>query len=147
MTVKALSLLLKILKYLTGIMCHQSKAAPPVNGNGNSEENINMGILNISSNSQSFVSIETILEILSFVILAMLLLRWIKKCMLKRKLESERRLANIIKPEPTRTTSFMEMPTAPRAIMAPVNSMEQMGGVQMQPMQPMQGPIGLDKYR
>ena len=125
-------------------MCHQSKAATPVSGNGNSEENINMGLLNISSNSQSFVSMETILEILSFVILAMLLLRWIKKCMMKRKLESERRLASIIKPEPTRTTSFMEMPTAPRAIMAP---MEQMGGVQMQPMQPMQGPIGLDKYR
>ena len=132
-------------------MCHQSKAATPVGGNGNSEENINMGILNISSNSQSFVSVETVLEILSFVILALLLCHWIKECVMKRKLESERRLASIIKPETTRTSSFMEMPSAPRAIMAPVGSMEQMG---VQPMQPRQscpevftGPIGLDKYR
>ena len=124
-----------------------SQAASPKAANGNSEENINMGILNISSNSQSFVSVETILEILSFCILALLLLRWIKKCMIKRKLESEQRLASIIKPE-TRTTSFMEVPSAPRALMAPVGSMEQMQmGVQMQPVQPMQGPIGLDKYR
>ena len=148
MTIKGLTLLLKVYKILAG-MCHQSKAATPVGGNGNSEENINMGLLNISSNSQSFVSVETVLEILSFVILALLLCRWIKKCMMKRKLESERRLASIIKPETTRTSSFMEMPSAPRAIMAPVGSMEQMqmGVQQMQPMQPMQGPIGLDKYR
>ena len=106
-----------------------------------------MGLLNISSNSKSIISVETVLEILSFVILALLLCRWIKKCMIRRKLESERRLASIIKPDRPQTTSFMEMPSAPRAIMAPVNSMEQMGVQQMQPMQPMQGPIGLDKYR
>ena len=108
MTIKGLTLLLKVYKRLAG-MCHQSKAATPVAGN--SEENINMGLLNISSNSQSIISVETVLE----------------------------------------TTSFMEMPSAPRAIMAPVGSMEQMG---VQPMQPRQscpevftGPIGLDKYR
>ena len=144
MTIKGLTLLLKVYKRLAG-MCHQSKAATPVAGN--SEENINMGLLNISSNSQSIISVETVLEILSFMILALLLCRWIKKCMIRRKLESERRLASIIKPDRPQTTSFMEMPSAPRAIMAPVNSMEQMGVQQMQPMQPMQGPIGLDKYR
>ena len=148
MTIKGLTLLLKVYKRLAG-MCHQSKAATPVAGN--SEENINMGLLNISSNSQSIISVETVLEILSFVILALLLCRWIKKCMIRRKLESERRLASIIKPDRPQTTSFMEMPSAPRAIMAPVGSMEQMG---VQPMQPRQscpevftGPIGLDKYR
>ena len=120
MTTKGLTIILRIIKELIG-MCG-SQAASPKATNGNSEENINMGILNISSNSQSFVSVETILEILSFCILALLLLRWIKKCMIKRKLESEQRLASIIKPE-TRTTSFMEVPSAPRALMAPVGSM------------------------
>ena len=148
MTIKGLSLILRVYQKLIG-MCHQSKAAAPAAGN--SEENINMGLLNISSNSQSIISVETVLEILSFVILALLLCRWIKKCMIRRKLESERRLASIIKPDRPQTTSFMEMPSAPSAIMAPVGSMEQMG---VQPMQPRQscpevftGPIGLDKYR
>ena len=145
MTTKGLTIILRIIKELIG-MCG-TKAASPKANNGNSEENVNLGILNISSNSQSFVSVETILEILSFCILALLLMRWIKKCMIKRKLESEQRLASIIKPE-TRTSSFMEVPTAPRALMAPVGTMEQMQmGVQMQPVPMQQGPIGMDKYR
>ena len=130
-------------------MCHKSKMVAP--RPGNTEENINMGLINVSSNSQSIISVETILEILSFAILALLLCRWIKKCMVRRKMESERRLASIIKLDRAQTTSFMEVPSAPRAIMGPMPNVDQMG---VQPMQQRQscpevytGPIGLDKYR
>ena len=148
MTIKRPTLIFSVHRRLVG-MCHKTKMAAPADGN--SKENINMGLINVSSNSQSIISVETVLEILSFAILALLLCRWIKKCMIRRKMESERRLASIIKPDRPQTTSFMEMPSAPRAIMGPMGPVDQMG---VQPMQQRQscpevftGPIGLDKYR
>ena len=123
---------------------------------GNTEENVNVGLLNISSNSQSILSIETILEVLSFIILALLVIRWIRKCMMKRKLEQEQRLANIIQPNlnQRQPTSFIqEIPSAPgRAIMGPMGPMGPMGQPPMTP-QPQScqevysPPIGIDKYR
>ena len=140
MTIKAILHFLRVIKTLIE-MCGPKHNQPKAN-NGNSEENVNLGILNISSNSQSVVSVETILEILSFCILSLLLLRWLKKCLKKRKQESEQRLASIIRPEGR--SSHMEIPSAPRALMAPAG-MEHLE-MQMQPQQPV-GPIGMSKYR
>ena len=139
MTIKAILHFLRVIKTLFE-MCGPKQQ--PKTNNGNTEENLNLGLLNFSSNSQSVMSTETILEILSFCILSLLLLRWLKKCLNKRKQESEERLASIIRPEGR--PSHMEVPTAPRALMAPVG-MEHME-MQMQPQQPM-GPIGMSKYR
>ena len=135
-------------------MCHKARASTKTTGNN--EENVNVGLLNISSNSQSILSIETILEILSFAILALLVIRWIRKCMMKRKLEQEQRLANIIQPthNQRQPTSFIqEIPSAPgRAIMGPMGPMGPMGQSPMTP-QPQScqevfsPPLGIDKYR
>ena len=99
---------------------------------------------------------ETILEVLSFIILAFLVIRWLRKCMMKRKLEQEQRLANIIQPNHNQrqSTSFIqEIPSAPgRAIMGPMGTMGTMGQPPMTP-QPQScqevysPPIGIDKYR
>ena len=132
-------------------MCKKARASAGTAGNN--EENVNVGLLNISSNSQSILSMETILEVLSFIILALLVIRWIRKCMMKRKLEQEQRLANIIQPtlNQRQPTSFIqEIPSAPgRAIMGPMGPMGQ------PPMTPQpqscqevySPPIGIDKYR
>ena len=131
-------------------MCNKARATRTA---GNNEENMNVGLLNISSNSQAMLSMESILEVLSFVILAFLVIRWLRKCLMKRKLEQEQRLANIIQPNHNQrqSTSFIqEIPSAPgRAIMGPMGPMGQ------PPMTPhpqscqevYSPPIGIDKYR
>ena len=94
---------------------------------GNTEENVNVGLLNISSNSQSILSVETILEVLSFIILALLVIRWIRKCLLARKIEQEQRMINVLQPNNNtrQQTSFIqEIPTAPRAIMGQMGPQE-----------------------
>ena len=120
---------------------------------GNTEENVNVGLLNISSNSQSILSVETILEVLSFIILALLVIRWIRKCLLARNMAQEQRMIDVLQPNNNNTrqqTSFIqEIPSAPRAIM---NSQEPMGQncQEVYPQLPMtQKPqlIGLEKYR
>ena len=99
---------------------------------------------------------ETILEVLSFIILAFLVIRWLRKCMMKRKLEQEQRLANIIQPNHNQrqSTSFIqEIPSAPgRAIMGPMTQVGPMGQPPMTPQtqscqEIYSPPIGIDKYR
>ena len=137
MTIKTFLNILRVIKTFFE-MCGPKHNQPKAT---NAEENVNLGILNISSNNQGVVSVETVLEILSFCILALLLIRWLKKCLKRRKEESEQRLASIVRPEGR--PSRMEIPSAPRALMAPAG-MEHME-MQMQPPQPV-GPIGMSKY-
>ena len=119
---------------------------------GNTEENVNVGLLNISSNSQSILSVETILEVLSFIILTLLVIRWIRKCLLARKIEQEQRMIDVLQPNNNtrQQTSFIqEIPSAPRAIMNTQGPMGQ-NCQEVYPQLPMtQKPqlIGLEKYR
>jgi uncharacterized membrane protein len=50
-----------------------------------SEETVNVGLVNVSSNSISSVPIWEIIEIVSLVILLLLVIRWIRKWLQKRK--------------------------------------------------------------
>ena len=108
----------------------------------NNEENLNIGLLNMSSNSMSVLSLETIIEIVSLLILSILVLRWVNKWLQKRKALKMQRLQSLMKPTRQSTSFIQELPTAPtqyepRALMQP------------QPKHQEQEiyPIGLDKYR
>ena len=108
----------------------------------NDEENLNIGLLNMSSNSMSVFSLETIIEIVSLLILSILVLRWVNKWLQKRKALKMQRLQSLMKPTRQSTSFIQELPTAPtqyepRALMQP------------QPKHQEQEiyPIGLDKYR
>lgn len=102
------------------------------------EENLNIGLLNMSSQSMSTLSLETIVEIISLLILTLLVFRWINKWLQKRKAMKMQRLQSLMKPTRQSTSYIRELPSAP-AIMEP------------QPQQRQQEqevyPIGLDKYR
>ena len=127
-------------------MCNKARETRTA---GNQEENMNVGLLNISSNSQAMLSMETILEVLSFVILTFLVIRWLRKCLMKRKMEQERRLASIIQPNINqRQSSFIqEIPSAPgRSIMGPMTQLP-MGQPPQQTQEMFSPPIGIDKYR
>ena len=89
-------------------MC-KSKTQIPQRQTGSKEVNTNLGLLNISSNSMSWLSLETILEIISVLILILLVLRWIKKYHAKKKEEKIRKLTSIIRPSaPARQASFVQ---------------------------------------
>ena len=77
---------------------------------GNEEKTTNLGLLNISSNSMSWISLETILEVISVLILTILVIRWIRKYLAKRKEAKQRKLMDLIRPSasaPTRQASFV----------------------------------------
>ena len=125
-------------------MCNKARSTRTA---GNLEENTNVGLLNISSNSQAMLSLETILEVLSFVILTFLVIRWLRKCLMKRKMEQEQRLASIIQPSHNPRQSYIqEIPSAPgRSIMGPTQV--PMGPpMAQQPQEMFSPPIGINKY-
>jgi hypothetical protein len=71
-----------------------SKGLGQKNGNEKSAETINLGIINASSNSFSeSVPIWEIIEIVSLVILFLLVVRWIRKWIVKRKAKKNSRQA------------------------------------------------------
>ena len=71
-----------------------SKGLGQENGNEKSAETINLGIINASSNSFSeSVPIWEIIEIVSLVILFLLVVRWIRKWIVKRKAKKNSRQA------------------------------------------------------
>ena len=77
---------------------------------GNEEKTTNLGLLNISSNSMSWISLETILEVITVLILTILVIRWIRKYLAKRKETKQRKLMDLIRPSasaPTRQASFV----------------------------------------
>ena len=89
-------------------MC-KSRSPLPQRQTGPKEETVNLGLLNLSSNSMSWLSMETILEIVTVLILILLVLRWIKKYHNKKKAEKLRKLTNIIRPpQMARQTSFIQ---------------------------------------
>ena len=90
----------------------------------NNEENLNIGLLNKSSNSMSVLSLETIIAIVSLLILSTLVLRWVNKWIQKRKALKMQRLQSLMKPTRQNTSFIQELPTAPtqyehRALMQP----------------------------
>ena len=75
---------------------------------GNEEKTTNLGLLNISSNSMSWISLETILEVITVLILTILVIRWIRKYLAKRKESRNRKLMDLIRPSaPVRQASFV----------------------------------------
>ena len=75
---------------------------------GNEEKTTNLGLLNISTNSMSWISLETILEVITVLILTILVIRWIRKYLAKRKDAKQRKLMDLIRPSaPTRQASFV----------------------------------------
>ena len=88
-------------------MC-KSKAPVTKRQVGNEEKTTNLGLLNISSNMMSWISLETILELITVLILAILVIRWVRKYLAKRKERKNRKLMDIIRPSaPVRQTSFV----------------------------------------
>ena len=88
----------------------------------------------------SVLSLETIIEIVSLLILSILVLRWVNKWLQKRKALKMQRLQSLIIPTRQNTSYNHETPaaSAPYAARA---IMEQ------QPQPKEIYPIGLDKYR
>jgi hypothetical protein len=89
-----------------------SKGLGQKNGNEKSAETINLGIINASSNSFSeSVPIWEIIEIVSLVILFLLVVRWIRKWIVKRKAKKTSRqtkqMAMAVSMQP-RSTQDME---------------------------------------
>ena len=89
-----------------------SKGLGQKNGNEKSAETINLGIINASSNSFSeSVPIWEIIEITSLVILFLLVVRWIRKWIVKRKAKKTSRqtkqMAMAVSMQP-RSTQDME---------------------------------------
>ena len=75
-------------------MCKSSGAKGIGNGKEKTAETINLGIINASSTSFSEqVPIWEIVEILSLLILFLLVVRWIRKYIVKRKLKKNTRQA------------------------------------------------------
>ena len=75
---------------------------------GNEEKTTNLGLLNILSNSMSWISLETILEVITVLILTILVIRWIRKYLAKRKESRNRKLMDLIRPSaPARQASFV----------------------------------------
>ena len=126
-------------------MCNKARSTRTA---GNLEENTNVGLLNFSSNSQSTLSLETILEVLSFVILTILVIRWLRKCLTKRKMRKEQRLASIIQPSHNPRQSYIqEIPNAPgRSLMGPTQMPMAPPMAQQPPEYVVSPPIGINKY-
>ena len=78
-----------------------------------SEETVNVGLVNVSSNSISSVPIWEIIEIVSLVILLLLVIRWIRKWLQKRKhqrqSEQNKILRNLIASPTTRAIEMANM--------------------------------------
>ena len=88
-------------------MC-KAKAPIQKRNVGNEEKTTNLGLLNISTNSMSWISLETILEVITVLILTVLVIRWIRKYLAKRKNEKQRKLMDMIRPSaPARQASFV----------------------------------------
>ena len=119
-------------------MCKDNSANKPKN----TEENLNIGLLNVSSNSMSMISLETIMEIVSLVISPILVIRWINKWIQKRKAKKMQRLQSLIKPSRQTSSFIQELPTVPTA----PTQYETRAIMQPQPNH-QEYPIGLDKYR
>ena len=87
-------------------MC-KSKAPVTKRQVGNEEKTTNIGLLNISSNSMSWISLETILELITVLMLTILVIRWVRKYLAKRKQSKNRKLMDLIRPAPARQASFV----------------------------------------
>ena len=74
-------------------MCKSSGAKGIGNGKEQTAETVNVGLINASSTSFNQVPIWEIVEILSLLILFLLVVRWIRKYIVKRKLKKNTRQA------------------------------------------------------
>ena len=125
---------------------------------GNSEEQVNIGLVNVANQGLNTDNLETILEINSFIILTFLVIRWARKCIINRKRQQDMRLAKIVSAETKahalNRASIVEIPTAPkfeyRAIQGPQPTNPT---PQSPPEQPetthtqFERTLGLDQYR
>ena len=104
---------LKIL-ILNEIMCKKN------NIDGDQIENTNVGILNVSSDSfgQS-LNAELVVELVGLAVLLMMLLRWLKKCIAKRKLKQRRALTALLHGAPPPPPQQAQPPPPPPAVAAP----------------------------
>ena len=123
----------------------------------NSEEQVNIGIVNVANQAINTDDLETVLEIISFIILAFLVFRWAKKYCIKRKKAQDLRLASIVSTgsRPAPSASIIELPTAPpkydfRALQAPriPTTPAQSSTVPAENLYPQNmATLGLDQYR
>ena len=74
-------------------MCKSSGAKGIGNGKEQTAETVNVGLINASFTSFNQVPIWEIVEILSLLILFLLVVRWIRKYIVKRKLKKNTRQA------------------------------------------------------
>ena len=81
---------IKIL-FVLNKMCKKTKIE------GNSADNTNIGLLNVSSESiGESLNMEMIIDLVVVIILLMLLMRWIKKCVVRRRLKQRRALTALL---------------------------------------------------
>ena len=83
-------------------------------------ETTNVGILNVSSESfgQS-LNVELIVELVGLAVLLMMLARWLKKCIAKRKLRQRRALAALLHGAPPPAPPQLPQPPPPPPAAAP----------------------------
>ena len=92
--------------HLLTTMC-KSMAQIPRQQIGKEEKRADLGIFNISSNTMSWISIETILELITVLILVIVVTRWVQKCLDKEKERKNRKPRDIIRQiAPIRQSSF-----------------------------------------
>ena len=86
------------------------------NIDGDQIENTNVGLLNVSSDSfgQS-LNAELIVELVGLAVLLMMLMRWLKKCIAKRKIRQRRALAALLHGAPPPPPQQAQPPPPPPA--------------------------------
>ena len=129
-------------------MC-KSRAPLPQKQTGAKEETVNLGLLNVSINSMSWLSMETVLEIATLLILILLVLRLINKYHNKKKATKMRKLTEIIRPpQMARQTSFIqELPMGCLTELPSSSDTQTRALTHTQPPVREGSPIGMDKYR
>ena len=69
---------------------------------GNSETQTNVGLINVASESFGDMETDTILEVISFIILTLILIRGVRKWLMKRKAKKAAQLRGLLSEAPAR---------------------------------------------
>ena len=77
---------------------------------GNSETQTNVGLINVASESFGDMEADTILEIISFIILTLILIRGVRKWLMKRKAKKAAQLRGLISEAPRQQPRVQSLP-------------------------------------
>ena len=107
-------------------MCNKKKTLE-----GNSETQTNVGLINVASESFGDMEADTILEIISFIILTLILIRGVRKWLMKRKAKKAAQLRGLISEAPARQPPRVQ--SLPMITMQPPETTRQLINPSMPP--------------